>query len=109
MLPTTIRRSDTLGTVSSSRENPVILRRVAIDALADARAAWKKAKGKPNAKRTRAAYHACTLAARALRRAAKVLPREASRMLDQAELIDSIGANLGAELVSIEVVAAAKP
>lgn len=86
----------------------MILRRAALDALRDARAAYKKAQGKPNAKRTRAAYHACTLAARVLRQAAKVIPREASQMLAQAELIDSVAANLGAELVSIEVVAAAK-
>jgi hypothetical protein len=108
-----IRRSDTLEPVTSSRDNPAILRRVALVALADARYAWKKARGKPDAKRTRAAYCACVFAARALRRAAAVIPREASRLLEQAEAIDEAAANLGAELVSLEVVAevtaAAKP
>lgn len=88
---------------SDPKKHAAILRSVAVRALADARSAWTKARKVPGERLTRAAFRACVFAARALRKAAAVLPLEAEQMLDEAERIDRAAADLKAKLVRLVV------
>lgn len=85
----------------SADAQAMILRRVAAVTLNDARAAWKKARDAPTEKRVRAAYRACVLASRTLRKAAKVTPDQAADMQAEATRIDVTAGMLQRQLVSI--------
>jgi hypothetical protein len=87
--------------VISAQAHAAILRRVASTAIDDARAAWRKARASPNEKRIRAAFRSCVFAARALRRAAGVLPHDAPQMIEEAKKLDSAAEELKARLVRI--------
>lgn len=86
---------------SDPRKHAAILRSVAVRALADARAAWKRASKTPGERLTRAAFRACVFAARALRKAADVHPLEAEQMLEEAGRIDAASRKLNAQLARI--------
>lgn len=82
-----------------------ILRMVALDALADARAAWRKSKAKPTEANLRAALRSSVLAARALRRASASVENanEEHAMLDKAALLDETSAGLKRQLARLVV------
>ncbi len=96
-----------MPTMTTRHSNPkthaAILRKVAVRALEDARVAWTKARKTPGERLTRAAFRACVFAARALRKAADVLPLEAEQMLEEAARIDTAGLELKAKLARIVV------
>lgn len=94
-------RSDTLKSMPSTEADAAILRRVAATALDDSRAAWKEAHERPTAASVRAAFRSCVFAARALRRAAGVLPSEAQAMRDAAGRLDVAAGELKAKLVAM--------
>ncbi len=94
-MPTTMIRH------SNPKTHAAILRKVALRAVEDARAAWKKARKTPGERLTRSAFRACVFAARALRQAAEVHPLEAAPMLEEAERIDAAGTKLKAQLARI--------
>ena len=85
----------------SAEVDAAILRRVAATALDDSRAAWRTAHASPTVEHVRAAFRACILAARALRRAAGVLPSEAPQLFDEADKVDDAAAELKSRLVSM--------
>lgn len=84
--------------MAKPRENAAILRRVAAMAVRDARVAWKRAHDIPSEIRLRKAYRACLLAARTLRKAAAVSPRDEVRILEQAEAAEAARDDMKAQL-----------
>lgn len=87
--------------MASERSNPLILRRVALETLRRARAAWKRARAAPDEKHTREAFRSCVLASKALRRAAAAIPREARHMLAEADRLDVAAKAMRDRLVRI--------
>ena len=83
----------------SADAEAAILRRVAATALDDCRTAWRTARDSPTVEHVRAAFRACIFAARALRRAASVLPSEAPQLFDAADKVDDAAAELKSKLV----------
>lgn len=78
-----------------------ILRMVALRALTDARAAWRKVDLEPSESNLRTAFRACVLAARTLRRASSENPDEEQEMLDRAALLDETAVGLQQKLVRL--------
>lgn len=95
-----IRHSDTVNSMAGA-SHALILRRVALETLRRARAAWKTAHATPDEKHTREAFRSCILASRALRSAAKANPKEARRMLAEAKHIDTAAETMKDRLVHI--------
>lgn len=91
------RHSDTVNPMPSA-EAPAIRRRVAVRALKEARSAWRTAHKSPTEKNVRAAYRACVLAVRTLRRASEDHPDDEQKLLDEATLIDEAAVQLLAKL-----------
>lgn len=91
-------RSDTK---LSPQASAIVLRRVAVVALDDARTRWTAANKDPSVRRVRAAFRSCVLAARALREAAAVLPLEAEQMIEAAKRIEAASKELNAKLARI--------
>lgn len=85
----------------SAEAQAAILRKVAALTLGKARTAWKKARDSPTEKRVRAAFYACVLASRTLRKAAAVTPGQATEMLAEAGRIDVEAKALNAQLARI--------
>lgn len=83
----------------STEADAAILRRVALTALDDSRTAWREAHKHPTVANVRAAFRACVLAARALRRASLALPNEAQQMFEEADKVDDAAAELKARLI----------
>jgi hypothetical protein len=77
------------------------LRMVALRAITDARAAWRKADANSNEENLRAALRVCVLAARALRRASTEHPDEEQEMLDRATLLDETAVGLKRKLARL--------
>lgn len=80
-------------------DDPKILRRVAIKAVADQRAAMKLAADSPTEEHQRAAYRLCVFAARALGTAAEHATTEKPRMLALANEIEAAGIAMRTKLV----------
>jgi hypothetical protein len=85
----------------SAEAHALILRRVALAAVDDARTAWRKAHAEPSEDYIRAAFRACVLATRALRRASSEHPDDEQAMLAEATLLDEAAVGLKARLVRI--------
>lgn len=85
----------------SEQAHAAVLRRVATTAIADARAAWRRAREHPDEKHTREAFRLCVFAARSLRTAAHVLPRDRRAMLAEAKKLEAAADDLKARLVRI--------
>lgn len=96
-----IRHSDTVNPMAKPRESAAILRRVAVMAVRDARAAWMKARPSesPSEATLRKAYRSGVLAARSLRKAAAVSPRDRPAILEEADRVDAAVAELLSRLV----------
>ena len=86
----------------SAEAHAEILRAVAMTTAGDARSAWGKAKASPTQANLRAAFRACVLAARAMRRASTVWPDVELAMIEESLLLDEIAAGLKARLVLME-------
>ncbi len=78
-----------------------ILRRVAESAVADARAAWKKARATPTEHVVREAFQLCGFAARALKNLAAATPEDSSKVIEAAGRIDVVTDDLKDQLVRI--------
>lgn len=78
-----------------------ILRSVAFATVDDARSAWRVAHTSPTEENIRAAYLACVLAARALRRASEVWPDDELAMIEESILLDEAAVTLNAKLVRL--------
>lgn len=83
----------------SPEAESAIRRSVAARALRESVAAWRSARKDPTVERVRGAHRACVFAARALRRAADVLPREADAMREEAAKVEATATILRNQLV----------
>lgn len=97
----------------SVQAHAAILRKIAAQAVMDARATWKRWRESPDERSTRSAFRACVFAALALRQAAgdrphhtgRVIdpPGDAPQMLEEAERIEAAAAGLKAQLVKLQI------
>lgn len=78
-----------------------ILRRVAVATVRDAQAAQQMADDRPSEDNLRAAFRACLLAARSLRRASEHYPDEEDAMIERSILLDEIAIGLKRRLVRL--------
>lgn len=85
----------------SAEAQAAIRRKVAIRAVDEARKAWKRAHALPTERNVRAAFRACVLATRTLRRASEDHPRDEQDLIDEAMLIDEVATTLKHQLARI--------
>lgn len=78
----------------------LILRKIAIASVHEARAAWRRARDEPVEANVRGSYRACVLAARALLRASEVNPDDEEAMIEEALLIREVAQTALIKLVT---------
>lgn len=87
--------------MTSAETHAAILRDVAIATVKDAKIARQAADASPTDGNLKAAYGACILAARALRRASMEHPAEELAMIERSIMLDEVAYGLLAKISSI--------